>query len=928
MQAQEVSAGERTAKWHSLSSGTALDELETRDDGLSAEEARKRFEQVGPNVLQRSSGDGVLKLLWRQINDPLIYVLLASSALAIALGKIVDGSVVLGVVVVNTLIGFVQEYKAGKDIEALTSLVPDETTVLRDGKRTSVEAPQIVPGDVILLESGDKVPADGRLLTRRNLQVDEAALTGESVPVYKETDPVSEDASLGERSSMVYGGTLVASGTGRAVVTATAGETELGRISEMLGETTEVQTPLTRQISTAGKWISAAILIVAGLLFGVGLLRGYPLVDAVLSAIALAVAAIPEGLPAVITIALAIGVRRMADRRAVIRYLPATETLGSATVICTDKTGTLTKNEMTVKKLWTPGRASFYELSGVGYAPEGELSGPNGEKAANPPDGLRELLLAGTLCNDAGLSRDGEAWRIEGDPTEGALIVAARKLGFDEESVKKEHLRKDAVPFESERQYMATLNETSEGGAGDGQTVYLKGAPEVVLERCDRVAGGAELDQESVLEHVYNMANDGLRVLAFAARRPDSPLTELTQEAVEEGAFELIGLQGMIDPPREEAIEAIQKCHAAGITVKMITGDHAATAAAIGRQLGLVGAEERATTGRELDMLADEELTETASSTNVFARVAPEHKLRLVNSLQAQGEMVAMTGDGVNDAPALKQADIGTAMGITGTDVSKESSDVVLTDDNFASIAAAVEEGRRVYDNLRKSFAFILPTNVGQGLIILLAVMFFPFVGGEPLLPIQPTQILWVNMVVAVALALPLAFEVLEPDAMSRPPKDPSAQLIDRLVLGRTVGVGLLMAAGGIGLFLFEYYRQLGQGTNPELALAEAQTMAVTTIVFFQIFYLLNSRSLRHSVLEVGLWTNRWIYIGIGILLVLQVGFVFLPFMNTLFHSVPLGLMGWLQALLVGLVVLPVISAEKWIRKRRRSGGARANPAG
>ena len=455
----------------------------------------------------------------------------------------------------------------------------------------------------------------------------------------------------------------------------------------------------------------------------------------------------------------------------------------------------------------------------------------------------------------------------------------------------------------------------TKGGTEDSQAIYIKGAPEVILERCERAAGGGELDRELVTRNIQDMANEGLRVLAFA-RKPARSLTELTEDDAQ-GGFELLGLQGMIDPPREEAIEAVQRCHEAGITVKMITGDHAGTAAAIGRQLGLAAEDDKAVTGRELDELSEEELSGIVSNTNVFARVAPEHKLRLVNSLQAQGEVVAMTGDGVNDAPALKQANIGTAMGITGTDVSKESSDVVLTDDNFASIAAAVEEGRRVYDNIRKSFAFILPTNVGQALIILFAVMLFPIVGGEPLLPIQPTQILWVNMVVAVTLALPLAFEVLEPDAMNRPPKNPEFQLVDGLVLGRTVGVGLLMTAGGIGLFLFKYYGQAGQGAVSGAALAEAQTMAVTTIVFFQIFYLFNSRSLLYSVLEVGLWTNKWIYVGIGVLIALQIGFVYLPFMNTLFNSAPLGLLEWIQTIVVGLIVLPVISLEKWLRARR-----------
>lgn len=897
--------------WHARSRDEVLKELDTSaDNGLETGEVRERLEKYGPNVLEKSSGDGVLGLLWRQINDPLIYVLLVSGALAIGLGKIVDGAVVLSVVVINTIIGFAQEYKASKDIEALTDLVPKETTVLRDGHRTTVEAPQIVPGDVILLESGDKIPADARLLSARNLQIEEAALTGESVPVYKETDPVFEGASLGERTSMVYGGTLVTSGTGHAVVTATADETELGRISEMLDEATDVETPLTSQVATAGKWITGVILAVAVLLFAVGYLRGYPLVDAVLSAIALAVAAIPEGLPAIITISLAIGVRRMAGRRAAIRYLPAAETLGGATVICSDKTGTLTKNEMTVKKLWTPGVEEPYELSGVGYEPNGELTGADAN--GKLPGDLKELLLAGVLCNDARLSQDDGAWRIHGDPTEGALVVSARKLGLQERESREEYPRKEAIPFESERQYMAILNKIGDRE----QKVYIKGAPEVILERCNRIAGGGELDREAVTGRIRDMANEGLRVLAFAARLIEEPLEELTDDATDRG-FEFLGLQGMIDPPREEAIEAVGKSQEAGITVKMITGDHAGTAAAIGRQLGLIGEDEKAVTGLELDGLSDEELSRVASTTNVFARVAPEHKLRLVNSLQAQGEVVAMTGDGVNDAPALKQADIGTAMGITGTDVSKEAADVILTDDNFASITAAVEEGRRVYDNIKKSYAFILPTNVGQGLLVLLAVMFFPIINGVPLLPIQPTQILWVNMVVAITLALPLAFEALEPDTMSRPPKDPKAPIIDRLVLGRTLLVGVLMALAGIGLFLVEYYGRTGGGVAANVALAEAQTMAVTTIMFFQVFYLLNSRSLLYSAREVGLWTNKWIYAGIGALLLLQFGFVYLPFMNILFHTAPLGLAEWGQAFAVGLIVLPVMSLEKWLRKRQ-----------
>ncbi len=794
-------------------------------------------------------------------------------------------------------------------------MVPDDAAVLRDGQWTSVSSEEIVPGDVISLASGDKVPADARLVEVRDLQVDEAALTGESVPVNKAAEPVLEDAPVADRKSMAYGGTLVTYGTATAVVNATGMQTELGRISSMLEKTTETETPLTRQVAAVSKWITVAIAAVAAALLVLGLLRGYPLVDAAFAGITLAVAAIPEGLPAVITIALAIGVQRMARRRAVVRRLPAAETLGSTTVICTDKTGTLTRGEMTAQRLWTPaggGDGASYEIEGVGYAPEGELS-TGGERLEGLPNDLRELLLAGVLASDASLVPDGGEWRIEGDPTEGGIVVAARKAGLDERGA-AEMLRVDSIPFESERQYMATLNEGSSGA----RKIYLKGAPEVVLQRCSIEAGP---DREAALANVHAMAGEGLRVLALAAKtlgaKEEIVPTDKFGEADVEDGFELLGLVGMMDPPREEAVEAVAQCRQAGVTVKMITGDHAATAAAIGRRLGLLAEEDAVLTGSELDRLSGEEFAEAASRTNVFARVAPEHKLRLVKSLQQRGEVVAMTGDGVNDAPALKQAGIGTAMGVAGTDVSKESADIVLTDDNFATITSAVEEGRRVYDNLAKALAFILPTSAGQSLLILLGVMFFPVVGGEPLLPVGPTQVLWVNLVVAVALALPLAFEALEPGAMRRPPRDPEEPILDASLVLRTAVVGLLMALAGIGLFLVEYYGQLGAGISAEIALAEAQTMAVTTVIFFQIFYLLECRSLRGSVLEIGLFSNKWIYVGIGALLALQIGYVHLPFMNALFGSAPLGLMAWTEAALAALIVFPVVWLDKWRRRRR-----------
>jgi Ca2+-transporting ATPase len=683
----------------------------------------------------------------------------------------------------------------------------------------------------------------------------------------------------------------------------------LGRISPLLGEAQGVETPLTRQLAVVGKWLTIAIVVVAAILFVVGVLRGYPLADAALAGITLAVGAVPEGLPAIVTIALAIGVRRMARRRALIRLLPAVETLGSTTVICSDKTGTLTKNEMTVKELWTPGEADgSYEVGGVGYAPEGELT-REGQNVPEPPADARRLLLAGALCNDADLLRSESGWTISGDPTEGALLTAAQKLGVDLADTRATHKRLDAIPFESERQYMATLNSEP----GDGATIFVKGAPEVVLARCEATAGGRPVDRAAVLERVEAMAARGMRVLALAEKRASG--TTLDEGDVE-GGLALLGLEGMIDPPRPEAIEAVEACKRAGISVKMITGDHATTARAIGEQLGLATGG-KAMTGARLENLSDEDLREVVRTTSVFARVAPEHKLRLVRALQANGEVAAMTGNGVNDAPALKQADIGVAMGITGTDVSKESADVVLTDDNFASIAAAVEEGRRVYDNLVKALAFILPTNIGLAVILTAAVAFFPIVNGEPLLPMQPTQILWINLVAAVALALPLAFEAMEPDVMRRPPRDPDAPILSGFVIFRTVFVALLMAAGAIGMFLWQYNTYTAGGAPRAEALAEAQTMAVTTVILFQVFYVLNCRSLRDSILRIGLFSNPWIYVGIGAIVLLQLGFVYLPFMNLLFGTAPLTLQALAQSALVAVVVLPLISLEKWSRSRQ-----------
>jgi Ca2+-transporting ATPase len=921
--AEQTNTSHPTA-WHAQSTADVLASTGSSADGLTDSEARERLTRFGPNEIPKAEGDGPLVLLWRQINNPLIWVLIAAGFVAMLVDPndgLKNGLVILAVVALNTLIGFVQEFKAGKAIEALSKMVPENVTALRNGAKVTLPAQDLVPGDVVLLASGDKVPADMRLLAVRSLQIEEAALTGESVPTEKQINPVDLKASLGDRKNMAFGGTLVTYGTGTAVVVSTGAKTELGRISQMLKETTDLQTPLTKALAKIGKYITIGIIVIALIMIAIGtarevLVAGATVVDALknqlIFAIALAVGAIPEGLPAIVTIALAIGVQRMAARRAVIRKLPAVETLGSTTTICSDKTGTLTKNEMTVQALWTP-ISGAWTVSGVGYEPSGAITRSGAEPLTTD---VRELLLAGVLCNDAVVARDGGQWRVTGDPTEGALVVSAAKAGFESEVERKRHHRIDAIPFESENQFMATLN-----ASPGGPFICMKGAPEVVLKRCARA------DQAAVMAEIERLAAQGMRVLGIARKR--AVRTDGLEMSDVAGEFELLGLQGMIDPPRPEAIEAIRTCHGAGITVKMITGDHKATAAAIGRQLGIAD-DKPAVTGTQLAEMDEAQLQSAVRTNNVFARVAPEHKLRLVRAIQSQNQVVAMTGDGVNDAPALKQANIGVAMGITGTAVSKEAADIVLTDDNFASIAAAVEEGRRVYDNLIKSLAFVLPTNLGLAMILMAAVAFFPFgevtkvVEGvsttmkELLLPMLPTQLLWINLVATVALALPLAFEVKEPDVMRRKPRDPDAPVLSGFVIFRTFVAAFLMAAGAIALFLYEYNAALGLGVDKSVALAKAQTMAVTTVIMFQIFYMLNCRSLKDSILKIGLFSNRTVFIGIAALFGLQAMFIYAPFMNTIFSTSALSLRDLLVSMAAGAVILPVISLEKFIRSRRR----------
>ena len=897
--------------YHTMDEETVFKELNSSGNGLSSTDASERLSQYGQNILPKGKRESALVLLWRQINNPLIWVLIASGVVAMLIDwhgdGIKNGIVILAVVAINSLIGFIQESRAGKAIDALSQMVPQNVSVLRDNRQITIPAAELVPGDVIFLASGDRVPADVRLLSSKSLQIDEAMLTGESVPVAKNIHSVAADSDLGDRSCMAFGGTLVTYGTGSGLVAGTGLDTELGKISALLQEASSLETPLTKALTQISKYITIGIIGVTVIMLSIGIIRTIlqteatvieAIQDTLIFAIALAVGAIPEGLPAIVTIALAIGVQRMAKRRAIVRQLPAVETLGSTTVICSDKTGTLTRNEMTVRALWTP--KGTYEISGVGYEPRGELLQGGQKKAAD--EDVQILIQAAALCSDASLMEVDKRWTISGDPTEGALVVAAEKLGYSIEKLRKEHPRIDVIPFESENQWMATLHTSS---SEEGNRILVKGAPEAIVRRCNNI------ELETIHRQVECLASQGMRVLAVALRQVSASTKEISPNELDSNLY-LVGLLAMIDPPREEAIQAIGVCHNAGITVKMITGDHRLTASAIGKELGIL-TESGAMTGSELAQLSEQELNDAASQVNIFARVAPEHKLRLVRALQTCNEVVAMTGDGVNDAPALKQANIGVAMGITGTAASKQAADIVLADDNFASIGAAVEEGRRVYDNLVKALAFVLPTNLGLAQILLCSVAFFPFdiETGELLLALSPIQLLWINLVASVSLTIPLAFEVQEPDTMQRPPRHPDEPILGSFLIIRTFVVAFLMTLAAVGVFLWEYYAELAKGVRPVLAIAEAQTITVTTIIIFQCFYLANCRSLRYSFFAVGAFTNRMFYVGVALILVLQAAFIYTPGANTLFESVPLSLESWLKAVLVGAIVLPVLVFEK-----------------
>jgi magnesium-transporting ATPase (P-type) len=890
--------------WHHLDTATLCQTLNTDPaTGLPMQERAARQQEYGPNRLIARRGKSPLWLFLSQFHHPLIYILLGSGLVTGLLKGWLDAGVIFGVVLINAVIGFIQEMNALRAIAALAHALDIEATVLTAGQKTRLSARELVPGDVVMLQSGDKVPADLRLLKTRELRIDESALTGESVAVEKSTRSLPVDTLLADRSNLAFSSTLVTAGTGVGVVVATGERTEIGRINRLMSEATDLQTPLTRKIAQFSWWLMWFILGLAAITFAAGWWRGQPLVETFVASVALAVAAIPEGLPVAVTITLAIGVGRMARRNAIIRKLPAVETLGGTTLICSDKTGTLTQNQMTVQAIHVGG--FDYAVTGSGYTPEGAFHDSEGQ-AIEPETVpvLMEILKAGLLCNDARLTAAPDHWEIQGDPTEAALLVVAHKAGLHHLTAMNGHPRIDAIPFESTHQFMATLHHDT---AGDSHPIYLKGALEKLLARCDAAYDSqlnrVPLDSVAIHQAVERFTVRGLRVLAFVRGEHDQARHALAQHHIREG-LSFIGLQAMLDPPRPEAIAAVARCRQAGIQVRMITGDHKGTAAAIARQVGLVDADQPLSVldGRDLDECAPEHWMQRVADTTVFARVAPEQKLALVQSFQRQGHIVAMTGDGVNDAPALQQANIGVAMGITGTDVSKEAADMILTDDNFATIAAAVEEGRGVYDNLIKFITWTIPTNIGQGLVLMTAIL----AGIE--LPILPVQILWLNMTTAVLLGLPLALETREADIMRRPPRPPEQSMLTGQLLFRTVLVGLLLTLAAFGLFQWE----LMQGET----LAKARTAAVNAFAIGQSFYLFNCRSLTRSMFRLGLFSNLWVYGGIAAMMLAQAAFIYLPVMNWVFHTEALGVDEWWLGAASGLLIYTVVGVEKFIQNR------------
>jgi potassium/sodium efflux P-type ATPase len=888
--------------WHNLTSDEVISYLNTSSsEGLTHNQASERLKKYGLNEIAFVTAIPWIRIFFNQFNNSLVYLLIGSCFLSIVLGKLQDSLAIFLVIILNVLIGFFQEYKSNIAVGSLLKMIPQNSVVIRDGKMETIKSNQLVAGDLIFLVAGDKIPCDARLIEVKNLQIDEASLTGESELVAKRIQNVDCNKVVAEQKCMVFSGTLVATGSCRAIVVEIGLATQFGKISKLLKEVKSQDTPLNLALKNISKWISIFVVLIAFVQTLVSYLRGYTLVDSILASIALAVATIPEGLPATITIAAAIGVERMAKRNAIIKHLLTVETLGSTSVICTDKTGTLTKNEMTVQGIWN--RNNTYMVSGVGYNDEGKISKVNSKHTTEQiTQDIHNILLACVLCNDSSLRFENSKPIYTGDSTEIALLVLAKKGNLDQKLAQNEFSRLDVIPFESERRFMASLNKYDE----KFNTLYLKGAPEVLACKL------SEDIKDDIYKQLNDYAQEGMRVLMLAKKMLPKDKQTIEESDLKDG-FEFLGLVGIIDPPRLEVFDAIKCCQEAGIELKMITGDHPLTALKIAKELQLTTKDE-VLLGYDIESYTQEELKEKICQYEVVARALPEHKLKIVEALQSLGKVTAMTGDGVNDAPALKLADIGVSMNITGTEVAKEASDMILADDNFQSIKAAVEEGRRVYDNLIKSITFMFPTNMALALVILISVLFFPIESGFLLMPILPAQILWINLIVAVALSLPLCFEAMEPDVMKRAPRKKNATILDKILISKTLFVGFLITSATLALFLYEYYLDINAGLNPIDSLKEAQTMSVTTVVFFQVFYVLNCRSLKHSFFKMGVFSNKYVIFGITFVILSHLGFVYFPFMNEFFGSHPIKIESLIYSILVAFMILPLAGLQKkWI---------------
>ncbi len=881
--------------WYQLHIKEIMQKLGTSEEGLTDNEAGKRLQQYGLNKLVEEEKISRLKILFHQFTSPLIYILLVAAVVTAVLNEYIDTSVIMAVVVLNAIIGYIQEYKAEQGVRALKKMLIPRARVLRNGKEKEINSEELVPGDIVLLASGTKVPADLRLFRTYELRIEEAMLTGESVPAEKSIAIIGEDnLTPGDQKNMAFMGTVVVSGRAKGLVVETGSKTVLGSIAREVKEIGVTKAPLQKKIENFAKYIGFIVMAASVVLFGIGIIIGESIHDMFMTAVAAAVAAIPEGLPIVVTIAMAIGVARMAKHNAIIRKLPAAETLGSTTVICSDKTGTLTKNEMTVRLIYDG--EHIYNITGNGYEPKGEIH--HGQMSVKSEEKKKHLqvLRIGLLCNESNIYEEDGQYKVDGDPTEGALIVSAMKAGLMPEEEKKHFPQIAIIPFESEHGYMATLHRH-----GGKKFVFVKGAPEKVLDMCTGSGDGDGSRKKEILHIAGNFAKEGMRVLACAYKEAPHDMEELTHHDLPSGMI-FAGLQGMMDPPRPESIEAINGCKQAGIRTIMITGDHAVTAVSIAKKLGLGSENPDVITGKELETMSDEELFRKVKDVAVYARVSPHHKLRIVQQLKRHGEVVAVTGDGVNDAPALKEAHIGIAMGRTGTDVAKEASDMVLVDDNFASIFNAVKEGRILFDNIRKVVFFLIPTGIAT-IISIIATLIL----GIPM-PYVPTQLLWINIVTNGLQDVALAFEPGEKGIINRPPREPGEGILSRLLIERTFLVALIISGG----IVYNFISALQEGVSLE----KARSVAMTTMVFFQFFQAWNSRSEIRSVFRISPFSNLFLFYSMIAAFFAQLAVLYVPALQWVFKTEPLTEMEWVNVGAITVTIVIAVEIDKWIRRR------------